>query len=351
MTRTVPQRRIISLLGGNAPKGGARRVIPIPPKPVKAYTRFGTPLRGRTPFDGKPAKKPLYKIYNDGSHYIATKVVKSSFAGKRVAAVDDERNSFFDCFYFAAMKQGLRGNERSGFIKTALLRFFPDSPDLDGYIEERIKRKLNNLGKRKKRFCRKAHLNEWNYFVTFTYNDLLHDEDTFRKKLRKCLSNLHTRHGWRYMGVFERAPETGRLHFHAIVFVPDGKMVGRITEVRDYDKASGKMRVHHENTFFTANYGRNDFEPLDPHALKSGQSMNYLLKYIGKTNDRVCYSRGIPEMLVQEVEQDDLAAEMADFVTKYVLFDDVVEQTRAHSLLKRKGKQMTLIDCMCNPSY
>ena len=119
--------------------------------------------------------------------------------------------------------------------------------------------------------------------MTFTYNDKFHDEDTFRRKLRRCLSNLHTRRGWRYMGVFERAPETGRLHFHGLLYVPAGEMLGKLEEKTDYSTAQGKMQTHNENSFFERWYGRNDFEEITPSQLEYGDSVEYILKYIGKT--------------------------------------------------------------------
>ena len=63
-------------------------------------------------------------------------------------------------------------------------------------------------------------MNRWNYFVTFTYDPKKHTAESFNKKLRKCLSNLHTRRGWKYMGVFEEGFENGTLHFQALLYVP-----------------------------------------------------------------------------------------------------------------------------------
>ena len=37
------------------------------------------------------------------------------------------------------------------------------------------------------------------------------------------------------MGVFENAPETERLHFHALMYIPDGEMIGNIYEKKDYN--------------------------------------------------------------------------------------------------------------------
>jgi hypothetical protein len=299
--------------------------------------------------DEKPAER-LYKVYNDGSHYIATLYIKGSGnpvpPGKRWRG-DSAKDIAFDSLYFNALADGLRDGAMREYIKAGILRLFPDEPELDAYIEKRTERKLNNLYKRKKRFRRKANLNPWNYFVTITYNDILHSEGSFRAKLRKCLSNLHTRRGWRYMGVFERAPETGRLHFHGIVYVPDNEMIGTLTEQRDYDTRNHRMQTTYSNSFFAENYGRNDFKELDMLDLRNGDSLNYLLKYIGKSDGRVVYSRGVPAEIMKRLGDSDIVTDMQDFVTKYILFDDVVDWER--DVGRNRRRQGSIMDLLCNP--
>ena len=277
-----------------------------------------------------PAETPYYKIYNDGGHYIATRCVRSQIKPVPHKYKREDIDILFDSLYIAAMQDGLKGDEMTAYIKAGILLLFPDYPDLDKYIADKIERKQHNLYARKKRFRRKANLNRWNYFVTFTYDDSKQDEDTFRAKLRKCLSNLHTRRGWRYMGVFERAPETGRLHFHGLLYIPQGK-----------------MQTTHENDFFQKTFGRNDFEELNEMELKHGQTLNYLLKYIGKTGERIVYSRGIPTEIYRKLNDDEIVTEMDDFGTKYILFDDVISWER--DIMHFKYKQLSMIDLICNP--
>ena len=262
----------------------------------------------------------LYKIYHDGGHYIAS---HSGKAAHRHAphAVRTELDSFFAHLYKAAMLENLRGEALFRYVRSGFDGVVTDI-ELDEYVTRMIKREQHNLFLRKKRFRRKAFLNRWNYFVTFTYDDDKHTEDTFRKKLRTCLSHLHTRRGWKYMGVFERAPDTGRLHFHGIFFVPAGEMLGKITEKKDYSTAQKKMQTRHENDFFEGRFGRNDFSELNDMEMYNGQTLNYILKYIAKTGERIVYSRGIPSELYGNVNDNDIVTEMRDYGTKYVLFDD-----------------------------
>lgn len=262
------------------------------------------------------------------------------------------KDILFDSLYYQAYNQGLKDKKddtpMTDFIRAGMLKLFPETDDLTEWIAERIKRKYNNLVHRKKRFRRKAYLNEWNYFVTFTFDDAKHTPESFRKKIRKCLSNLCTRRGWRYMGVFEYSPEKGRLHFHGLIYVPDGEMIGTITEKQDYDTVKHEMQIRHENSFFADNFGRNDFCEVSKEEMKNGHRVDYILKYIGKTNERICYSRGIPTVVYRKIGEDDIITEMQDFVTKYVLFDDVIDWER-DILHRTRRKQVSIIDILCNP--
>lgn len=86
---------------------------------------------------------------------------------------------------------------------------------LDGYdalwIARMIERQKHNLYLRQRRFRQKAYLNQWNYFITVSYEDgKFESEEDFRTALGKCLSDLHTRRGRNYMGV-EAIPCNSRL--------------------------------------------------------------------------------------------------------------------------------------------
>ncbi|MDE5601613.1 MAG: hypothetical protein K2J16_03860 [Clostridia bacterium] len=294
-----------------------------------------------------PFETPCYKVYNDGGHYIATRYIRSSSKPVSRNKEREDIDILFDSLYNKAMQDGVKVDELATYIKDGILLLFPFYIGLDTYIADKIERKRHNLYVRKKRFRRKANLNKWNYFVTFTYDDGKQDEHTFRAKLRKCLSNLHTRRGWRYMGVFERAPETGRLHFHGVFYIPDGEMVGTITEKTDYSTAQGKMQTTYENDFFQKTFGRNDFEELSEMELKHGNTLSYLLKYISKTGERIVYSRGIPTEIYCKLNGNDIITEMQDFGTKYILFDDVISWER--DIMRFKYKQLSIIDLICNP--
>lgn len=291
--------------------------------------------------DDCPFKDKLYRIYSDGSHYIARAVTHAK-APKRTKHDKTEIDDIFAFLYADGLKCDMTDKELRKFILTNLEDCFPAFPDLEKYVNENIDRMNRNAWQREKRFRRKAYLNRWNYFVTFTYNGKKHTEETFRKKLRKCLSNLHTRRGWNFMGVWERGEETDRLHFHCILYVPAGEMVGKITQKKEYSKRLGKVKETFSNDFFERKFGRNDFEELNIMEMKNGSAVAYILKYLRKTGERIVYSRGIPTEISKVLPDHVFAAEIEDdYVVKYVIFDNVIKWERdIKPLTQRRRKRL-----------
>ncbi len=274
------------------------------------------------------SRKLYCKVYNDGSHYVGT-LYRPTLKLPPERKPKTEMQKLFAELYAQAAAYGEKRAETLKSIREQLQPQFKDETALDAFIAAEMKRTAHNVGVRKKRFSRKAYFNEWHYFVTVTYSDEKHTEETFRKQFRRCLSNLHTRRQWLYMGVFERAPETNRLHFHGLFYIPDGQMIGTVNEKRDYSKKSRTMQTTHENDFFAERFGRNDFSEIYEADLQYGNTLAYLLKYIGKTGERIVYSRGIPDGIMTHIDIKDIAAEIPDdYVTKYVLFDDVFDKRK-----------------------
>ena len=297
------------------------------------------------PFD---EEKHYYKIYNDGGHYIGTRVIRSMAKRppKRPKATD--MDIAFDSLYLKVLRAGLKKEKMLESILAGMEKLYPASSALTKYVEEKVDKKHRSMRARIKRFKRKANMNRWNYFVTFTYDPKKHTAESFRKKLRKCLSNLHTRRGWKYMGVFEMGGENGTVHFHALIYVPDGEMIGQLVAKNEYSTKRRKRYTRYGNTFFDENFGMSDFREVNPILLKRGGTIRYLVKYIVKTGEKFIYSRGIPSEIYREVANKDIACTMFDFVMKYLLFDDVIDWER-DVMHYTKRRQMTIADVLCNP--
>ena len=56
--------------------------------------------------------------------------------------------------------------------------------------------------------------------------------------------------------VWEKGDENGRLHFHAIIRIPEGKMIGELFEKRYYDVVNHKMQTTTQNTYFNERFGK-----------------------------------------------------------------------------------------------
>ena len=116
-----------------------------------------------------PFKDKIYRIYSDGTHYIA-RVATRAKVPKRPKREKTEIDDIFAFLYADGLKCDMTDKELREFILTNLEDHFPAFPDLEKYVNENVDRMIRNAWQREKRFRRKAYLNRWNYFVTFTYN-------------------------------------------------------------------------------------------------------------------------------------------------------------------------------------
>ena len=296
------------------------------------------------------------KVYFDGSHYIAIKhttnptkprkikteetiIVTAPVEEKTVASAITEsedspiannidepaptsrvmtKKELFDELYTKYID--LRKSERKKRISEDMAEYFDTPQQADTFIAENFERKERNLICRRIRMSRKANHQKWNYFITFTYNDALHTEESFRKSLMNRLSLFSSRKKWRYIGVWERSPEKKRLHFHGIFFIPDGTMPGELVEVNDYSFSSKKRQITMQNTYFNTYFGRSDFEEIDEHL--TAQALQYMLKYIEKTGERIVYSRGLYQYFISDIMDDDIVCVTGTDENKFILFDD-----------------------------
>ena len=216
----------------------------------------------------------------------------------------------------------LKKNERKKKILEEMRVYFEDIDSCFRFVMNSFERKQRNLICRRIRMTRKANLANFNYFCTFTYDDGKHTEESFKKKLRTCFRHLCERKGWKYMGVWERAPESNRLHFHGLFYIPENSLSGGIIEVRDYDTRSHRMRTTFQSEFFNKRFGRSDFEIIDENERLLGNALAYLMKYIEKTGEKIVYSKGLPQYFISDIMDDDIVCRIGQEDKKLLLFDD-----------------------------
>lgn len=260
------------------------------------------------------------KVYFDGGHYIA--IPRENFCrkdnGKRGNA-KVEQNSPKQRFEQAFEEsRELPKKERKEYIQEVMKDCFSNEQETTTFIETNLERKRTNSNKRKTRLYRKVYLQEWNYFVTVTFNDKLLNEDTFRVNLRNTLKHLVSRKKWKYIGVFERSPNK-RLHFHAIMYIP--QMIGELVESKDYSTKTKRMQVTNQNTHFLKQFGRNDFQALGRRE-EVVFSVRYLMKYIEKSNEKLIYGGKLPTYFIADIDDEDIVCPIGNGDKKALLFDD-----------------------------
>lgn len=188
-------------------------------------------------------------------------------------------------------------------------------------MDANIERKKRNLICRRIRLSRKINLQEFNYFVTFTYNNALHTEDSFKKGLKKTLANFASRRSWKYVGVWERSPKKQRLHFHGLFNIPNGSMPSLMIEVNDYNFNTHRRQITHQNTYFNDRFGRSDFETINDKTTL-GSAVAYIMKYLEKTGEKIVYSKGLPQYFISDMMDEDIICPIGLEDKKLLLYDD-----------------------------
>jgi len=319
---------------------------------------------GEIDSDGVAEWYPNCKVRHDGSHYVALphtenharrrkrkeqEITVSELDGKYVpvnepqAVISEQeispqgnycetekvqrttRKKIFDRLYDKYLS--LKKPERMKVIKEAMRQLFKTEEELQFFLDEQFKRRKRNVVMRRRRFAYKAYNQHFQYFATFTYSDEKHTEASFAKAIIQCLRNFVKRKGWHYAGVWERGKDTDRLHFHCLLYVPEGTMCGTFETITDYNKKTGRRKTITQNTFFAKRFGRNEFDDIENSPYLYGKAVSYIMKYMEKTDTKVVYSHGLYEYFYSDIQGSDVVAPMSisdENNIKLVLADDFV---------------------------
>jgi len=251
------------------------------------------------------------RIYNDGANFIANAARTTVGMLERKKKEKSAMDFFFDEVYRVAyIKFAITPEYMKEYILYCMTEQFGEWEGMACYVDAKMITKDKSRYQRKMRFWRKAYLNDFNYFYTQTYDSSIYaSEDEFRTDLKKALSNMHTRRGWRYAGVWEEGGKNGRLHIHMLLYVPENQMPGICEVKRDYSWKRHRMEERNENSFFAARFGRNDFKPLDTQG-RGKKPVQYVSKYMEKSSEKTLYSYGLPTYLGTEITDEEVAADM-----------------------------------------
>ncbi len=247
---------------------------------------------------------------------------KEPETGKQTAKIERQitKRALFDELYQKYLNK--KPKVRREKLIAEMKQHFPTVGRAVEFVDDNIERRKRNLISRRVRLYRKANLQDFNYFVTFTYDGNLHTEESFKKGLRRCLWNFANRYGWKYIGVWERSPKKKRLHFHGVFYIPDGTMPNVIIEKMDYSFKTKRRQKTMQNLYFTERFGRNDFEPLDDYI--KNDALAYIMKYIEKSGEKIVYSKGLPQFFISDIMDDDIVCPCGIEDRKLLLFDNFV---------------------------
>ena len=251
------------------------------------------------------ARALIYRVKRDvGGHWYGTYMGPNRSGAKKsrtpIEKTEDQaraENYAVQALQASRSRKDKRLRMISEKVYRSLLRDHEKEHDtnLREIADKGAKAVISMFHKRFQRFAQKVCNYDWSYFVTVTYSDeKWTDEDAFRKSLNKCFSNLATRRGWKVAGRYERGEEGNRLHFHALVLVPQGEMVGKLYTDFSYSTKRHQMEQMQLNDFFVKRYGRTEFRSLVGNLDELIRSARYIAKYMDKDpGEKVRYSRGI----------------------------------------------------------
>lgn len=220
-----------------------------------------------------------------------------------------------------ARYQSLPRYKRKAAILKRMRPYFKTEEEAKTYVEANMQRKLRNLISRRVRMVRKVNLQDFNFFVTLTFDSELHTEESFKAEVESCLRNLCNRKGWKYIGVWERSPKKKRLHFHGLFYIPEGTMPGKMLDIEDYNFNTRRRQITHQNTYFNENFGRSDFAPIEDRQML-GSAVAYIVKYLEKTGEKIVYSKGLPQFFVSDIMEEDVVCPFGLEDKKLLLYDD-----------------------------
>lgn len=314
--------------------------IAIPPKPQKPRPKKGAKVKKAVPdleeidddeaedcpFD-KPAQPTQMSLFDGEKQVDNQDETESCGQETKQTCKENEDNaenkpSVKDIFETLYKKYIFEPKaKRRKLLCRELRPYFKDDSATELFVDLNLQRKQKNLIARRIRMTRKANLQEFNYFVTLTYDSAIHTEDSFRKKLRTTLSHFCDRKGWRYMGVWERSPEKKRLHFHGIFYIPAGTLSGEMEDINSFNFTTRRRQITKQNSFFAKRFGRNDFERIEDKN-RLGDALAYIMKYIEKSGEKIVYSRGLAQFFISDVMDEDILCPMGEEYQKLLLADD-----------------------------
>ena len=219
----------------------------------------------------------------------------------RLMTLREVFDELYDSYY------ALKFKAKKKALLTSMAPYFDTRKRVTEFVEENLHRRRHNNGARYLRALRKCCLNRFNYFVTFTYDDEKMDREQFKKKLKAYLKNKVNRDNWKYFGVWEGWDGKKRLHFHALMYIPEGTMPGELVEMTSYNTSKKRKQTVIANTEFNEKFGRSSIEEIIVY--EQDKAYNYVLKYLNK-GGKSMVSKNCPTFIKGYVQKSQLVFPM-----------------------------------------
>lgn len=284
---------------------------------------------------------PKTKVYFDGSHFIGIPLEKQLWKKRKNTKVK-QKDEIQEKVKELYKKETGAKKEKTEKVIEKINEETKDEKKAKEIVKTTLEKVKRNKIVRLTRLYRKIGLQNWTHFCTFTYDSNKLTEEGFRKKLLTCLRHLSHRKNWKYIGVFERSPNLERLHFHGIFVITE--MVGEVIETKDYSTKTHQMQITHQNTFFLERFGSNDFKEIINN-VGVNDAVNYIMKYIRKTGEKVICSKHLQTYFVTDILDDDVVCRIGQEDRKILLFDDFkCLDFETGEVLGQPNKDKSLID-------
>ena len=265
-------------------------------------------------------EETLYDKVKYAENALAEKDEKKEYKAQTKKIVVDLKEIFNELLLANADK---KYKEKKREIINGLRPYFESEQETKAFVKIQLERVHHNKGQRNARLWKKLNNVPFNYFITVTYDDKKHTEASFRKSFTNFLKHAVYRKKWRYIGVWERGNATERLHFHALVYIPNGQMIGELIEKRDYSTKQKRMQTTIQNTHLNEKFGRTDFEEIIV-TQQITQCFYYIKKYMEKSGEKLIISRNCPTHFNMSVFEEETFCTMQFNEHKYIMFPDFV---------------------------
>ena len=168
------------------------------------------------------------------------------------------------------------------------------------FTEAQILEKITNIDKARVIAQKHEFLDSFEYSFTFTYDNAKNTEKTFKKGLLKCLRQLERKHGWRYVGIWQRGKNNKRLYLQALVKTGNGEIIGGVEKVRDFQMRGKWMKSTTQSVYFNERFGRTSVEKLSKERMEHYRHhVGSFLEVFNKEKAETIASRKTPYQLLK----------------------------------------------------